>query len=54
MLHLHTHQPRIIHRDLTSFNVLVDKDWHCKVSDFGVSRTQHEHEQLSLQPGYMS
>jgi hypothetical protein len=25
-----TRRPAVIHRDLTSLNILVDKDWHCK------------------------
>jgi len=35
---LHNHVPPIIHRDLKSLNLLVTKNWKCKVCDFGLSR----------------
>eukprot|EP01127_Copromyxa_protea_P005958 TRINITY_DN15780_c0_g1_i1.p1 TRINITY_DN15780_c0_g1~~TRINITY_DN15780_c0_g1_i1.p1 ORF type:complete len:822 (-),score=147.78 TRINITY_DN15780_c0_g1_i1:34-2499(-) len=38
MAALHNHDPPIIHRDLKSLNLLVTKDWMCKVCDFGLSR----------------
>lgn len=38
MKFLHSTTPVIIHRDLKSLNLLVDRDWHVKVSDFGLSR----------------
>lgn len=38
MAALHGHDPPIIHRDLKSLNLLVTKDWRCKVCDFGLSR----------------
>ena len=38
MNYLHTRSPPILHRDLKSGNVLVDEDWHLRVSDFGLAR----------------
>jgi len=35
---LHNHEPCIVHRDLKSLNLLVTKDLHVKVCDFGLSR----------------
>jgi len=32
------HKSRIIHRDLKSQNCLVDKNWCCKIADFGTSK----------------
>lgn len=35
MHYLHTCKPPIVHRDLKTPNLLVDKDWTIKVADFG-------------------
>lgn len=38
---LHTSIPTVVHRDLKSPNLLVDKNWNVKVCDFGLSRLKH-------------
>ncbi|EMS67697.1 Serine/threonine-protein kinase CTR1 [Triticum urartu] len=42
MNYLHTSIPTIVHRDLKSPNLLVDKNWTVKVADFGLSRLKLE------------
>lgn len=42
MNYLHNCNPPIIHRDLKTSNLLVDKNWTVKVADFGLSRVKHE------------
>ena len=32
MLYLHSRSPPVVHRDLKSANLLVDQNWHIKVS----------------------
>lgn len=47
MLYLHAHSPPIIHRDLKSPNLLVDKHWRVKVSDFNLSKLMEEGSVMS-------
>ncbi|KAN0038244.1 hypothetical protein ACTA71_000416 [Dictyostelium dimigraforme] len=36
---LHNRKPKpIVHRDVTSLNILVNEDWECKISNFSTSR----------------
>ncbi|OQR92389.1 protein kinase [Achlya hypogyna] len=40
MSYLHNFQPPILHRDLKSPNLLVDRNYAIKISDFGLSRVK--------------
>ena len=42
MNYLHTYNPMIIHRDLKSYNLLVDRNFRIKVTDFGLAKFQGE------------
>ena len=37
----YTHEHGVIHRDLTSTNLLVTNKWECKLSDFGEEPLMH-------------
>eukprot|EP01116_Phalansterium_solitarium_P003345 TRINITY_DN14166_c0_g1_i1.p1 TRINITY_DN14166_c0_g1~~TRINITY_DN14166_c0_g1_i1.p1 ORF type:complete len:596 (+),score=240.19 TRINITY_DN14166_c0_g1_i1:408-2195(+) len=38
MEYLHSRNPPVIHRDLKTSNVLIDRRWRCVCADFGISR----------------
>lgn len=38
LVYLHSMQPKVLHRDLKSKNILLSEDLDAKVTDFGVSR----------------
>jgi hypothetical protein len=48
MSYLHSSNPPIIHRDLKTANLLVDKNWAVKVADFGLSRVVDQSRQMTL------
>jgi len=51
MCYLHGASPPIIHRDLTTNNILLDEHGRCKVADFGLSRVTAK--RMSALPGNM-
>ncbi|CAK4135578.1 unnamed protein product [Aphanomyces euteiches] len=47
LVYLHVMDPKVIHRDLKSRNVLMDPEKGAKVTDFGVSREAMDQETLT-------
>ena len=41
------HDMKILHRDLKSDNLLVDRDWNVKVADFGLTRFMDDKKQMT-------
>jgi serine/threonine protein kinase len=37
------HSNNFIHRDMKSSNLLLDSDWRCKITDFGLAREVEDH-----------
>jgi hypothetical protein len=51
LVYLHTLNPKLIHRDLKSRNVLIDANTGAKLSDFGISRNRSVEETMTAGVG---
>eukprot|EP01111_Echinosteliopsis_oligospora_P005432 TRINITY_DN1875_c0_g2_i3.p1 TRINITY_DN1875_c0_g2~~TRINITY_DN1875_c0_g2_i3.p1 ORF type:complete len:576 (-),score=111.52 TRINITY_DN1875_c0_g2_i3:105-1832(-) len=47
----HLHSLSILHRDLTSLNILLDEMGNVKISDFGLSREKHQEGSMTMTLG---
>lgn len=56
LIYLHSHQ--ILHRDMSLTNILLTKDWHIKIADFGLAtrltRADEKHMTLCGTPNFIS
>ncbi|OQS01836.1 kinase [Thraustotheca clavata] len=51
LVYLHTSEPKVIHRDLKSRNVLLDTHKEAKLTDFGISRENMDEETMTVGVG---
>jgi serine/threonine protein kinase len=47
LVYVHSFSPPLVHRDLKSRNVLISNEMEAKLTDFGVSRHQSEHNTMT-------
>ncbi len=47
LLYLHTHNPPIVHRDLSANNILLTDDLHAKIAHLGISKLFDFHTQVA-------
>lgn len=48
MAYLHSHDPPMIHRDLKTTNLLVDRGMNVKICDFGLSRIRSDNQMSAV------
>eukprot|EP01105_Mastigella_eilhardi_P018433 TRINITY_DN4269_c0_g1_i2.p1 TRINITY_DN4269_c0_g1~~TRINITY_DN4269_c0_g1_i2.p1 ORF type:complete len:393 (-),score=98.89 TRINITY_DN4269_c0_g1_i2:53-1231(-) len=53
MCYLHGHAPTILHKDLTTPNILVDANFCCRISDFGISEVRRVDGSLTASQQHM-